>query len=133
MPPLASEFGGRYGLLFGCALLIALPPLGIAWIWLQVRALMTSGRLSPLALAFVFLYSVVPSFIVATSLREWRTLGRYNVLLLTLSLCGLGLVPLTLVRELLTFRSDRRARGDGRGRREKTRKRRQPEDPNGSA
>src|ERR1700726_1175591 len=98
MLPLASEFGGRYGLLFGCAVLVALPPLGIAWILLQVRALMTSGRLSPLVLGFVVLYSVVPGFIVATILREWRTLGRYDVLLLTTSLCGLGLVPLPLLR-----------------------------------
>lgn len=110
-------------------MLIGLPPLGIAWIWVQVRALMTSGRLSPLALAFVVLYSVVPGFIVATSVREWRTLGRYNVLLLTLSLCGLGLAPLTLIREILAFVRDRRPRGHGRRRRRKTRKRPQTDGP----
>ena len=113
MLPLASEFGGGY-LLFGCALLIALPPLGIAWIWMQVRALLTSGRLSRLALGFVVLYSIVPGFIVATTLPERRTLGRYDVLLLTLSLCGLALVPVTFVRETLAILHEGRPRGHGK-------------------
>jgi hypothetical protein len=130
MPPLASEFGGRYGLFFGCAVLMAIPPLGIVWIWLQLRALMTSGRLSLLAFGFVVLYSVVPGLIVFTSLKEWRTLGRNGALLLTLCLCGLALVALTLTRELLLLLRDWRPRDRGRGRKRKARKRSHADDTN---
>jgi hypothetical protein len=33
MTLLASEFGGRYGLVLGCAALILVPFFGFAWIW----------------------------------------------------------------------------------------------------
>jgi hypothetical protein len=76
---------------------------------------------------------VVPGFIVATTLPDWRTLGRYDALLLTVSLCGLGFVPFTLVREFLAIFRDRRRRDPGKASGRRTRKRRQSGDRNEEA
>jgi hypothetical protein len=102
----ASDFGGKW-LLLGCAFSIIFPLICFVWIAVQMKALLTVSSLSIPTLAFIILASVLPAFVVATSLRELAMLSGYSKLIFNLSLCGLVLLPVTLAREIFKFIRDR--------------------------
>jgi hypothetical protein len=116
MPLIASEFGGRYGLPLGCALLVLLPLFGIIWILLQLKSFLKSERLSWLSLVLIVLFTFVPGFVVVTSLPGLRTSDALGKFLFYGSAFGIALVPLTLGWEFLKFRRDRDSAARGRRR-----------------
>jgi len=87
-------------------MLLLYPPLVLAWIGLQLRGLLGSNRLSWLSLAVIFLFAMLPAFVVATGLEELRTGNAFGKMYVYLSMSGLILLPFTLVREFIKSRRD---------------------------
>jgi hypothetical protein len=113
----ASNFGGDY-LVLGCILLLLLPIIGVLWIALQVWCLLSSDRASILSLLFMLAFSGVPGFLVVTALPASGRLAGFSKFLVILSVVGLVLLPVTLVREFLKFLRDRPPRRHRRRRRQ---------------
>ncbi len=95
------------GLPLGCCALFLFPPLGLAWIWLQVRALRAGDRASWLSLAAIVGIGLLAGFMVFHVARGGHLPRGYDQLVFLPSLGGLLLLPLTLTCEVLKYLRDR--------------------------
>ena len=113
MRALANNSASFY---LGCLFLIFVPASIGAWILFQFRALGRSERLPLLLLGLLVAFSALPAFVLASTFPERRNLGAYDNFILFVSVCGLVLLPVTLIREFLKLRRDS-ARQRGKKRR----------------
>ncbi len=104
---LASNFGGAWGLLLGCGIILLMAVAAIAGVAGQVKGLHSSTPLSPCMLVFLACFSLLPAGIVIGAFTQpWPMPPTYRVFLV-LSCSYLALLPLTIAHELLKRRGRR--------------------------